>query len=656
MKERTQEDLPRLNLRPFFVAAVGLIGGIFLCYRIMASAFRIADAIVFFLFFALLLPPFAWRRALLVLAVFSLAAGLGAGLFSLACGAFSAGAPGGGYTVTGTVERVAVSDGYAEVTLRGLTLDGEKADGKLTATLPGESVRPGDVVTFFANVSRNKGPTEGGNLSDLAANVRYAASPAAYTVVGVSSDLFLCANAALYNVLYGTMERDAAGVAYALLTGNSSNMDGGLLRETRTGGIAHVFAVSGLHIGILYGAAVLLCKPFLRRWSFLPALLLAGCYSALCAFTVSSVRAVVMCGVAGAARFAGRKYDLLSSLSFAAVLTLLAAPAQLFSVSFQLSYGAVAGLALFSGSFARGLRRLHFPVWLAQALASSIAVQTFTLPLMLTAFGYLSVWGTFLNLFVIPALPVLFLPLIVCGFLSALLPAAAPVLLALPEGLLSALLFLFSAADFSAVLAGFALGAGTVVWFAAMLLLSEKVRLGAAARGVAAAALACSFALAVCAENVVFAGCRIDVSGRAGGDCALVRADGYAVLVLDGDASLSLCEDLLSRTYGGELDAVFVAAADEARAVNVAAFLDAPVYTFGETETGLRDTPVYAVRRTELGGMTFTYEREGVLVMTAEGVSVQFCFEGGTQFAEFALQEGETRLKYLVKDGIIRSL
>ena len=54
--------------------------------------------------------------------------------------------------------------------------------------------------------------------------------------------------------------------------------------------------------------------------------------------------------------------------------------------------------------------------------------------------------------------------------------------------------------------------------------------------------------------------------------------------------------------------------------------------------------------------MTFTYERAGVLVMTAEGVSVQFCFEGGTQFAEFALQEGETRLKYLVKDGIIRSL
>ena len=81
MKERTQADLPRLNLRPFFVAAVGLIGGIFLCYRIMASAFRIADAIVFFLFFALLLPPFAWRRALLVLAVFPLPRGWARGCF-----------------------------------------------------------------------------------------------------------------------------------------------------------------------------------------------------------------------------------------------------------------------------------------------------------------------------------------------------------------------------------------------------------------------------------------------------------------------------------------------------------------------------------------------------------------------------------------------
>ena len=663
MEERAREkSLPRLNLRPFLVLAVGLICGIYLSYR-ASVGIRPADALVFALFLLLLAPPFAWRRVLAVAALFTVAAGLGAGLFSLACSNFTSGAREGEYTVTGTAQTVSVYNGYSVATLSDLSFDGTSQGGNMRATLPSENVRPGDVVTFSANVSRNLLPSAGGRASDLASDLRYTASPAACEVTGKSGNLFLRANAALYDVLFAEMDRDCAGIAYALLTGNSAGIDGGLLDETRTGGIAHVFAVSGLHIGILYGAVTLCLRPLLRRWSFVPALCLAAGYCALCAFTVSSVRALIMCAVAGVMRFRGAKYDLLSSLSFAAVLTLLLSPAKLLSVSFQLSYGAVAGLSLFSGSFSRGLKKLHvgrifFPARLADALASSAAVQIFTFPLMMEAFGYFSVWGTLLNLVVIPALPVLFLPLIVCGFLSALFPAAAPVFLALPEGLLSAFLFCFSAADFSAVLAGFALGAGGIVWFAGMVTLSGRVRLSALARGLLTAALAASFALVVCAENIVFSGCRIDVTGYSGGDCALVREGGRAVLLVDGDVSLATCEDFLDRTYGGQLDAVIVLSSDGASAVNVAAFLPADViYTYEEVETGLRETHIVRADRIELGGMRFVYEGADRLVLTAENVAVEFSFEGDpVLFADLSVQTCETRLKYLLKDGIIRVL
>ena len=86
MEERAREkSLPRLNLRPFLVLAVGLICGIYLSYR-ASVGIRPADALVFALFLLLLAPPFAWRRVLAVAALFTVAAGLGAGLFSLADG------------------------------------------------------------------------------------------------------------------------------------------------------------------------------------------------------------------------------------------------------------------------------------------------------------------------------------------------------------------------------------------------------------------------------------------------------------------------------------------------------------------------------------------------------------------------------------------
>ena len=654
------KGLPRLNFRPFLVAAMGLLCGCFAYGAIAFGTGTAAEAAVFVIALALLLPPFGVRRVACVLGIFAFFALAGTGLTHWSAVRFESGPPAGEYAVTGTVELASVRGGYTSARLTGLTFDGAGQGGKMEVTLSGEDVRVGDVLAFTASVSRNALPADGDGYAaaDFANGVRYVSSPVQYVRTGRSHNFFLVLNGALYDTLHRNMEKDEADIAYALLTGDMRVMDGDFAEATRTGGIAHVFAVSGLHISVLYAAVMLLLRRPLGRWATIPAVLLGVGYCAMCAFTVSSVRSLLMCAFAGGMRFFGKKYDDLSSLSLAAVLTLLVSPAQYFSVSFRLSYGAMAGIFLFSEPLSRGMRRWKVPAWLAENLVSGVSAQIFTFPVMVGTFGYLSVWGTLLNLIVIPALPLLFLPLVACAFLFLIMPFAAGVLLALPQGLLSATLFAFSVADVSAVLAGFSLGAGAGVWMALNVPLCARVRLRPLARGAACGAVAMLFVACVLLENALFAGCRIDISGTDRGTCALVRTQGEAVLLIDGDASLSACTDFLRRTYGGELDAVMVLSEDAVRAVNVAAFLPVRrICAAYPVETGLQEREVEFGTAFSFGGLRFYFEDADRLTLIAQGCVTEFCFEGdGVLHTDLFVGGGGGRLKYLLKDGIIRTL
>ncbi len=652
--------LPRLNFRPVLVAAAGMLCGIFVYGACAFSSGVITGACVFALALFFLCCTGGRRRVLAVFGVFCAFALAGAGLSHLSARRYAGGPPAGEYAVTGTVEFAAVGNGYTSVTLSSLTLDGQRAGGKMTASLSGEDVRVGDILAFSARVERSPLPAGGNSYAenDFANGIRYIAAPADYTRTGRTANIFLRINGALYDVLYARMEKDVAGFSYALLTGNMRVMDEDFAEATRTGGIAHVFAVSGMHIGLLYGVVMALLRRPCGRWAVIPALALSAAYCAMCAFTVSSVRSLLMCGFAGGARFFGKKYDDLSSLSLAALATLLVSPEQYFSVSFRLSYGAMAGIFLLAGPLSRGLKRTKLPPVVAECLVSGAASQCFTLPVLMETFGYLSVWGTLMNLLVIPALPVLFFPLAAGAFLSLVLPFAAGVLLALPEGILSCVLLLFTVADVSYVLAGFSLGAGAGVWLALNVPLSERLRLRPLPRAALCAVLGLFFALGVFLQNAVGAGCRIDVASTDRGTCALVRGEGHAVLIIDGEASLSVCTDFLRRTYGGELDAVVALSGDTMSAVNTALFVhDGVVRTAYPVEAGLR------VERVEsgdfaVGEMQFCFEGADCMTLAAEGCVVEVCLSRaeGVLGADFFAGTGAARLKCFVKDGIIKVL
>lgn len=618
----------RINFRFLLFCALGIAVGIFLYGKIRFGGFALYDLLFPVLFLGFALVPFSWRRLLAVFLTVLCFAGFGALSLHIYTENFTDTLPDGEYRLAGRVISVSRHRGYSVLVLDGLSANGEEIGGKCRIILGDTSVCPADMLLLdvpLTSVGEDGISYDGFAQNLFSKDIRYTGRCTVFERTGRSKDPFLRLNGALFRCLYQELETDEASVAYALLTGSSGGMDEDLGDVARRGGIAHIFAVSGLHIGILYGAAYALFG-FMKKYRFLPALFLAFLYAGVCGFTVSALRAVIMCGAIGTVRALGRKHDFLNSVSLAAIPVLLFLPGQWYAAGMKLSFGACLGLALFAGDLNRLFTRCKFPRFLREYLAANLSVQIFTFPILMEAFGYVSVWGTVCNFFLLPLLPVLFLGVLLFTLFSLVIPPAAGVLMLFPEGMLSAFLYVISVADLSLVITGFSLGAGSILWLAGCTGLSSRFRLAGRPRCLAAVVLAALFALTVVAENVVFTGARIDVYSRDGTTVALVRTDAESVLVV-GEARIRDCEDFLRRVSGGRLDAVVVLSEDELAGINVACFLNADVVRHrDEIETGLQDTEVRFGEEFTVGGLAFRYESREKLLLLFGGRAVEFDF------------------------------
>ncbi len=154
-----------------------------------------------------------------------------------------------------------------------------------------------------------------------------------------------------------------SGILRALLLGNRSL----LTREVRDIGAAtgtlHIFAISGQHVAILTGLCLLalrligVARPY-WFWVLAPAVI---AYTVLTGAAPSAVRAGVMALVYLAAPAWGRRPDGATSLAFAALAILLAAPQQLRDVGFIYSFVVVLGLIAWFPLIAAWTRRLTAP-------------------------------------------------------------------------------------------------------------------------------------------------------------------------------------------------------------------------------------------------------------------------------------------------------
>lgn len=228
------------------------------------------------------------------------------------------------------------------------------------------------------------------------------------------------------------MQEENAGILSAMVLGEKSALNGDIRMLFQRNGIAHILAISGLHISLLgMGFYRLLRKCFLPIWVCCGAgvgmLLL---YGKMVGVGSSVFRACGMCMILLFAQLLGRSYDLLTAMAVTALLLVLQKPDSVQQAGFLLSYGAVLGLTLFLPVF-QTETEYRIQKILQEKLLPGIGILLVTLPVQLWFFYELPVYAMLLNLLVIPLMPVL-LPVAILAYLLRF-----PLLLQIPEYILT---------------------------------------------------------------------------------------------------------------------------------------------------------------------------------------------------------------------------
>lgn len=233
--------------------------------------------------------------------------------------------------------------------------------------------------------------------------------------------------------LQAALPGDTGGVAAAVTTGLRAGISQSTLEALRASNLAHLLAISGLHMGLLAGfvfgalrLGMALIPPLalrlpVRKIAALGALAAASAYLALSGGNVATERAFVMVAVALCALLIDRRAISLRAVAMAAIIVLCLRPEALLSPGFQMSFAATTALVFVFGRMRDG-PSLGLPRWgnavLGVALSSAIAGLA-TAPVGAAHFNTLSHYGLIANLVSVPLMGLVVIPsAVLAGVLS----------------------------------------------------------------------------------------------------------------------------------------------------------------------------------------------------------------------------------------------
>ena len=226
-----------------------------------------------------------------------------------------------------------------------------------------------------------------------------------YIIVGRDSTSLRARSEMLRQRLLRRMQQGPlrnGGVAEALALGWKSDIGSDTKAHYRNAGLAHLLAVSGLHVGLLAamvgglfwwtgrerrGRVVRGALQLVAVWLF----------AFITGLAPSTMRASLMFSMFIVNDMVARRVVPLNLLALAAIVMLVADPLLIYDVGWQLSFSAVAGILLAQPV----IRTLHTSV--GQAAAVSIAATLATLPIVVSTFHRLPLYFVAANVIVVPA-------------------------------------------------------------------------------------------------------------------------------------------------------------------------------------------------------------------------------------------------------------
>ncbi|MBN1501704.1 MAG: ComEC/Rec2 family competence protein [Spirochaetes bacterium] len=202
----------------------------------------------------------------------------------------------------------------------------------------------------------------------------------------------------------------------ALIFGNKNFLDKKLLYYSKRCGVLHVFAASGLHVGVIIFLPMFLLRFASKKARYAAAVFPALLYLYTAGFPVSLMRASIMFFAAAYAVIRNRSENGFNCLFMAALIILALFPNELYSLGFQLSFSATMSIMLFYRKICSLFKSLPFK--LSESLSLSFSVQFLVLPVM-----YFTLHEVNLNS--IPA-NIIFIPFISFIFIAGLTCLAVP--------------------------------------------------------------------------------------------------------------------------------------------------------------------------------------------------------------------------------------
>mgnify|MGYP002854977635 FL=1 len=214
------------------------------------------------------------------------------------------------------------------------------------------------------------------------------------------------------------LDDEALGVVAAMTLGEKSALDRDLKDTYSRVGAAHILALSGLHLMIIYTViAFFVGWRRFRIFSQVVIILSIWAFAVMVGMSPSVVRSAVMISLYALLSLGHRDRMSVNTLALTAIIMLAVNPQSLYSISFQLSFMAVLAILLFNPLFYRlvPLHVLQHHRWLGilwGLTTVSLSAQIGTAPLVAYYFGRFSTWFLLSNYFVIPlASAVLYLTL-----------------------------------------------------------------------------------------------------------------------------------------------------------------------------------------------------------------------------------------------------
>ena len=220
------------------------------------------------------------------------------------------------------------------------------------------------------------------------------------------------------------LTNENAEIAYSALFGDKDLLSDKQYNAYKLSGVAHLLAVSGLHVGIIVEviSKILNFRKSKKWWKFGIVATLLLMYTHLCGYSVSIIRASIMSLILMISQILGKEYDPFNSISLAGIVIFAINPLCVFDPAFLLSFACVIGITMLYMPIENALLKTKISPKIVKSLAMSLSTTIAIVIIMAYYFRTLNIISIIANVILIPIFTIGFTIVFAVSFVSFFIP------------------------------------------------------------------------------------------------------------------------------------------------------------------------------------------------------------------------------------------